>query len=43
VHSVPAVFIGGVTYEGSLDDAAITAALESPTARPWERRIPASV
>lgn len=42
VHSVPAVFIGGVPYEGEHDAAELAAALDSPTARPWERRIPPS-
>ncbi len=40
VHGVPTAFIGGIPYEGALDAAALAAALDSPTARPWERRIP---
>jgi hypothetical protein len=40
VHGVPAVFIGGMPYEGTPDGDALGAALDSPSARPWERRIP---
>lgn len=40
VHSVPAVFIGGAPYEGEPDATELAAALDSPAARPWERRIP---
>lgn len=42
VHGVPATFIGGIPYEGAADATELAAALDSPSARPWERRIPAS-
>lgn len=41
VHGVPATFIGGAPYEREPDVTELAAALDSPAARPWERRIPA--
>ncbi len=42
VHGAPATFIGGTPYEGEADATQLAAALDSPAARPWERRIPAN-